>query len=84
MATKSCLQPLSGETSRLASANANVGARLDIRMREILECSLSLRNFGVFTFFDVRVFHPNAPSKRSRRLSSIQAKMKRECIVSEF
>lgn len=64
VATEPSLQPLSGETLRLASANATDGARLDIRAR------------GFWTvrqdaFFDVRVFHPNAPSNRSGRLSAV-------------
>ena len=48
------LQPLTGETLRLASANANDGARLDVRVRGFWTA-------GQDTFLDVRVFHPNAP-----------------------
>ncbi len=64
VATEPHLQPLTGESFRLASTNINDGARLDIRAR-------SFWTAGQDTFFDVRVFHPNAPSNRSRRLSAV-------------
>ncbi len=63
VATEPHLQPLSGETLHLASANANDGARLDIRARGFWTARQD-------TYFDVRVFHPNAPSNRSGRLST--------------
>ena len=53
------LQPLSGETFRLASTNTDDGARLDVRAR-------GYWNARQDAFFDVRVFLPNAPSNRSR------------------
>ncbi len=64
VATEPHLQPLSGETLHLASANANDGARLDIRARGFWTARQD-------TFFDVRVFHSNAPSNRSGRLSAV-------------
>ena len=73
------LQPLSGETFHLASTNANDGARLDIRARGFWTA-------GQDTFFDVRVFHPNAPSNRSGRLSAVYKKheiRRRENMVRE-
>ena len=48
------LQPLSGESFRLASTNTDDGARLDVRAR-------GFWNMRQDAFFDVRVFHPNAP-----------------------
>ena len=39
-----------------------------------LRLDICARNFwtaGQDTFFDIRVFHPNAPSNRSRRLSAV-------------
>ena len=64
VATEPHLQPLSGETLRLASANVNDGARLDV-------CARGFWSARQDTFFDVRVFHPNAPSNRSVRLSTV-------------
>ncbi len=64
VATEPHLQPLTGESFCLASTNINDGARLDIRAR-------SFWTAGQDTFFDVRVFHPNAPSNRSGRLSAV-------------
>ncbi len=64
MATEPHLQPLSGETLHLASANANDDARLDIRARGFWTA-------GQDTFFDVRVFHLNARSNISGRLSTV-------------
>ena len=67
VATEPLMQPLTGETLTLRSANTENGARLDIRA-------------GVFwnrsqdAFFDVRVFHPNAPSNRSTNISSAYRK----------
>ncbi len=61
------LQPLSGETFRLASTNTNVGARLDVRAR-------GFWNARQDAFFYVRVFHPNAPSNSSRSLSAAYKK----------
>ena len=61
------LQPLSGETFRLASANTDNGARLDIRAR-------GFSNTRQDAYFYVRVFHPNAPSNRSISLSAAYKK----------
>ena len=61
------LQPLSGETFWLASTNTDDGARLDVRAR-------GYWNARQDAFFDVRVFHPNAPSNRSRSLAAIYKK----------
>ena len=61
------LQPLSCETFRLASTNTDDGARLDVRTR-------GYWNARQDAFFDVRVFHPNAPNNRSRSLAAIYKK----------
>ena len=60
-------QPLSGETFRLASTNTDDGARLDIRARGFWRSQQD-------AFFDVRVFHANAPSNCSRSLSAAYKK----------
>ena len=65
------LQPLSGETLRLASANTDDGARLDVRAR-------GFWNTCQDAYFDVRVFHLNAPSNRSQ-----QPLQKSVCLVQE-
>ena len=67
VAIKPHLQPLSGETLRLASANTDDGARLDVRTR-------GFWNTCQDAYFDVRVFHTNAPSNRSRSLSATYKK----------
>ena len=64
VATEPCLQPLSGENLRLASANVNDGARLDVRTRGFWSVCQD-------AFFDVRVFHPNASSNKSGKLSAV-------------
>ena len=51
------LQPLTGETIVPASANRRDDARADIHARGFWG-----RQQGAF--FDIRVFHPNAPSYR--------------------
>ena len=61
------LQPLSGESFRLASPNTDDGARLDVR-------ASGFWNTRQDAFFDVRVFHPNAPSNSSRSLSAAYKK----------
>ena len=75
VATEPCLQPLSGENLRLASANANDGAR-------------GFWSICQDAFFDVRVFHPNTSSNRSGKLSAVYKRhedaKKREYMVSEF
>ena len=62
--TEPHLQPLNGETFSHATANSGDEARLDIRAR-------GFWSVGQEAFFDVRVFHPSAPSYRSRSLSSL-------------
>ena len=57
VATEPLMQPLTGETLALRSANSEDGARLDIRAR-------GFWNRSHDAFFDVRVFYPNAPSNR--------------------
>ena len=59
------LQPLSGESFRLASTNTDDGARLDIRAR-------GFWNTHQDAFFDV--FHHNAPSNSSRSLPAAYKK----------
>ena len=61
------LQPLSGESFRLASTSTDDGARLDVRAR-------GFWNMLQDAFFDVRVFHPNAPSNSSRSLPATYKK----------
>ena len=70
VATEPHMQPLSGETFRLASTNTNDGARLDIRARGFWRSQQD-------AFFDVRVFMPmhpatalgvSAPPTRSMRM----------------
>ena len=62
VATEPHLQPLSGEAFRLASANTDDGARLEIRARGFWRSQDA--------YFEVRVFHPNAPSNSSRNHNS--------------
>ena len=65
--TEPHLQPLLGEAFRLASANTDDGARLDIRVRGFWRSCQD-------AYFDVRIFHPNAPSNSSRSLSAAYKK----------
>ena len=67
VATEALMQPLTGETLTLRSANTENGARLDIRAG-------GFWNRSQDAFFDVRVFHPNAPSNRSMNISSAYRK----------
>ena len=67
VATEPLMQPLTGETLALRSANTEDGARLDIRAR-------GFWNRSQDAFFDVRVFHPNAPSNRSTNILSAYRK----------
>jgi hypothetical protein len=62
--TEQHLQPLSGETFRLAPVNTSDGARLDVRARDF-------RAVGQDTSLDVRVFHSDAPTNRSGKLSTV-------------
>ena len=63
-ANKPCLQSLSRESLSLATANATDGTRLDIHAR-------GFWNVRQDAYFNVRVFHPNAPRNRTRSLSAI-------------
>ena len=56
--TEPTLQPLSGETFRHRTTSTDNEARLDIHARGFWG------NRSESTFFDVRVFNPNAPSYR--------------------
>ena len=64
VATEPPLQPLSGETFTHRSANVNAEARLDIKV-------CGFWNATQDAYFDVRVFHPNAPCYRSRDPAAI-------------
>ncbi len=64
VATEPHLQPLSGEAFCLTSANTSDGARLDVR-------ASGFWAVGQDTFLDVRVFHPDAPTYRPGRLSTV-------------
>ena len=61
--TEPQLQPLSGEILLLRSANREDGARLDI-------VADNFWGNGQRAYFDVRVFHPMAPSYRNSSLHS--------------
>ena len=56
------LQPLSGETFMYRSAIINAEVRLDIKAHGVW-------NISQDAFFNVQVFHPNAPSYRSKDIS---------------
>ena len=58
------LQPLSGEKLTPQAANRQDEARVDIHARGFWGRQLS-------AFFDMRVFHPNAPSYRKCSISSV-------------
>ena len=64
VATEPPLQPLSGESFSYRSAIVGAEARLDIKAR-------GFWNLAQDAYFDVRVFHPNAPCYRSRDLASV-------------
>ena len=64
VATEPPLQPLSGETFTHRSANVTAEARLDIK-------ACGFWNSTQDAYFDVRVFHPNAPCYRSRDLAAV-------------
>ena len=65
------LQPVSGE-DLTRSANVADAARLDIRARGFWDCSAQ------DAFFDVRVFHPFAPTYRSSSLALIYRQHERK------
>ena len=69
--TEPSLQPLSGEGLELSTANRDQEARLDIR-------ASGFWRVGQEAFFDVRVFHPNASSYRSKTLKSIYRQHEQE------
>ena len=64
VATEPPLQPLSGESFSYRSAIVGAEARLDIKAR-------GFWNLAQDAYFDMRVFHPNAPCYRSRDLASV-------------
>ena len=64
VATEPPLQPLSGESMTVCSANTDDRAHVDIRAR-------GFWNMSQDAFFDVRVFYPNASSNRSTDPSSV-------------
>ena len=66
------LQPLSGETFPLRSANVEDGARLDIRAQNFWDRSRRT------TFFDVRVFNSHAPSNISTSSEACYRRHERE------
>ena len=61
--TEPRLQPLTGETMTHRSAIIDDGARLDIRAR-------GFWNVAQDAYFDVRVFHPQAPSNSTGSISA--------------
>ena len=54
----------SGESFDLCTANTEDGAQVNIRASGFLDC-------GTGAFFDIRVFHPSAPSYRKKEPSAI-------------
>ena len=58
------LQPLNGEGFHHKSANTDENSHLNI-------CARVFWNRGQDAYFDVRVFHPNAPNYRSMDLPAI-------------
>ena len=67
IATEPRLQPLSGESLTHRTAITSDDARLNIRARGFWSAAQD-------AYFDVRVFHPNAPSNRSGSLSAAYKK----------
>ena len=63
VATEPPLQPLSGETFTYSSAIVGAEERLDIKAR-------GFWNLAQDAYFDVRVFHPNAPCYRSKDVAA--------------
>jgi hypothetical protein len=59
------LQPLDDEPLAYATANISENARLDISARNFWNSSMQR------AFFDVRVFHPNAPSYRTKKIAAL-------------
>ena len=62
--TEPLLQPLSGEIILPRSANKQEDARVDIK-------TVGLWGRQQSAFFDVRVFHPNAPSYRDKSVAAL-------------
>ena len=69
--TEPPLQPLSGETVTPATAITTDDARADVHARGFWGARQS-------AFFDIRVFHPNAPSYRQTPISSIYRRHEQE------
>ena len=64
VATEPKLQPLNGETFSYLTTNTDAEARADIR-------AMGFWSKSQDAYFDVRVFHPNAPSYVSKPLSAL-------------
>ena len=62
--TEPSLQPLYSETFQLCTANTDNEARVDIRAE-------GFWTSAQVAFFDIRVFHPSAPSYRRKELSAV-------------
>ena len=62
--TEPGLQPLNSETFQLRTANTDNEARVDIRAE-------GFWTSAQVAFFDIRVFHPSAPSYRKKELSAV-------------
>ena len=74
------LQPLTGEQMTLRSSITTDAARVDIRASGFWTASQD-------AYFDVRAFHPNAPSNHSGSLSSSYKKhedLKKRRMVREY
>ena len=63
VSTEPLLRPFTNKLFDNRSANTEANARLDIRARNFW-------NKGQDTYFDVRVFHPNASSYRSTTIAA--------------
>ena len=57
-------QPLNSETFQLRTANTDNEVRVDIRAE-------GFWTLAQVAFFDIRVFHPSAPSYRKKELSAV-------------
>jgi len=71
VSTEPALLPVSGEVFLAESTNKKDGARVDIRAR-------GFWTRGEDAYFDVRVFHPNAPSYVSKTLPALYELHERE------
>ena len=76
VAIEPALQPLSGETFPLRSANVDDGARLDVKAQNFWDNSRSS------AFFDVRVFNSHAPS--NCKTTTIQYRLSSGLLSAQF